>query len=73
MLCTCAEFADGFLLDLTDALTGESVFLTNLFEREFRLVDAVGCLDDVALTLIKYAQGFLYLRFQRLGNEGHIR
>ena len=73
MLCTCAEFADGFLLDLTDALTGESVFLTDLLEREFRLVNAVGRFDDVALALIKYAQGLLDLRFQRLGNEGHIR
>ena len=63
---------DGFLLDLTDALTGEVVFLADLLKGEFRLVDAIGGLDDVAFTFIEYAQGLLDLRLQRLFNEGHV-
>ena len=64
-----AQFANSFLLDLSDALAGEAVLVADFLECNLRLIDAVEGLDDVALAFREHLQGVGNLFAQRFAQQ----
>ena len=67
-----AEAADGFFLDLTDALAGEAEFLADFLEGHFLATDAEEEFDDVALALGEGGKGPLDFGGEGFLHEGFV-
>ena len=64
-----AEAAEGFLLDLAYALTGEAKVVADLLERHLLTTDAEEHLQYLLLTLAERGEGAVDLRGERLVHE----
>ena len=68
-LCTCAETADGLLLNLTDALACKSELRTDFLKCHLWLVDTIEGLYHTTFAFVEHLEGIVDFCLQRLHKE----